>query len=144
MNQQQFNRNGSNPSHLNMSKSPTVFQQSQASPFIYNKQMANNNGAVTSPRLTSQDTSSMGFIPNQRGSPTQYMGYSSMQGHPNGTQQQFMMQPQQFAFNPSYAHMGLSQPQFNQNLSTLLQGQSSQQNPSGNFQFYSSMSFQPH
>lgn len=74
---QQFNnRNGSNPSHLNMSKSPTVFQQSQATPFIYGKQMAGNNAAVTSPRLDSQDAGSMGFVPNQRGSPSQYMGYS--------------------------------------------------------------------
>lgn len=120
-----------------MSKSPTVFQQSQATPFIYGKQMAGNNAAVTSPRLDSQDAGSMGFVPNQRGSPSQYMGYSqSMQG-----QQQFMMQPN-FGFNPSYAHMSLGQQQFPQNLSSLLQGQQSQ--GGNNFQFYSSMNFQQH
>jgi hypothetical protein len=52
-----------------MSKSPTVFQQ-QTTPFVYAKQIANNNGAVTSPRMTAQDQTSMGgFMPNQRGSP---------------------------------------------------------------------------
>jgi hypothetical protein len=104
-----------------MSKSPTIFQGGQqSSQFIYGKQMG--NGSNTSP--SNQEMSAgVSFIPNQRGSPPQYMGYTSpMQGHPQNSQN-FMMQPHHnFGFNPvsSYNHMGLQSQHFTPNLSTLL------------------------
>lgn len=116
----------------NLSKSPTVFNGGQGQ-FMYGKQMAQNNGgAVTSPRLQSNEnqnmSGSMSFIPNQqqqRGSPQQqhYMGFNSQQMAGN---QNFMMQPHpQFPFNQvnSYAHMGIGSQQFTPNLSSLLNNQ---------------------
>lgn len=113
----------------NLSKSPTVFQASQNAQFIYSKQMANNGGAVTSPRLMSQqDRQNISFIPKQGQSTTvPFMGYASpMQAHPQGSQA-FMM-PHNFhsSFTPvtQYSHMGLASQQFTPtNLASLLQGQ---------------------